>query len=283
MSQPGQWQLDGEAAELYERYVVRHILAPWVPGLLDAAEVRVSDRVLDVACGTGAVARAAAQRVGASGCVTGLDLNAGMLAVARSQPVPHGAAITWIERDAVDSGLPAASFDVVVCQQGLQFLGDKIAALREMHRVLAPGGRLAISVWRTTGVYNSAVGTALGQHLGIAVAARFCASRTVPAGEELVRLAIAAGFRDVTLQVQRMVAHLPAPEQFVLGHLAATPVASQVKAMSTPAREALSCAVARQLCAYREAEGNGLAFPEEVHLLTARASPPLDPSNLPGP
>jgi SAM-dependent methyltransferase len=272
MSKNGQWQVDGDAAELYERYVVRYIVGPWVPSLLDITGVRPGERVLDVACGTGAVARAAAERVGASGHVTGLDLNAGMLAVARSLPAPSGAAIAWIERGVVDTAFPAGSFDVVVCQQGLQFFPDKIAAVCEMHRVLAPGGRLAISVWRTTGVYNAAVGTALGQHLGINVASRFCASRDVPAGEELLRLAVAAGFKDVKLHVQRMIARLPSPETFVLGHLAATPVASELKAMSSPARAALGCAVARQLSAYKE--GNGLAFPEEVNVVTANARHP---------
>lgn len=269
MSNNGQWQLDGDAAELYEHYVVRHILGPWVPGLLDVAAVRQGERVLDVACGTGAVARAAAQRVGASGRVTGLDLNAGMLAVARSLPAPPGPAITWIQRDASDTKLSAGDFDVVVCQQGLQFFPDKTAALRDMHRVLVSGGRLAISVWRTTGVYNSAVGKALGQHVGIDVASRFCASREVPAGDELLRLAVASGFQDVKLHVQRMVARLPSPEEFVLGHLAATPVASEVKAMGSPARAALGLAVARLLSAYQE--GNGLVFPEEVNVVTASA------------
>ena len=269
MSKSGQWQLDGDAAELYERYAVRYILGPWAPGLLDVAGVRAGEDVLDVACGTGAVARVAAERVGASGRVTGLDLNAGMLAVARSLPAPPGAAITWIERSALDTRLPAGSFDVVVCQQGLQFLPDKIAALREMHRVLAPGGRLAISVWRTTGVYNSAVGKALRQHIGMDAASRFCASRDVPADEELLRLAVAAGFHHVKLHVQRTIVRLPSPEEFVLGHLAATPVASEVRAMSSPARAALGHDVARELSPYSEAAG--VAFPEEVNVVTANA------------
>ena len=264
-----QWQLEGDAAELYERYVVRHILGPWVPRLLDVADLRPGERVLDVACGTGAVARVAAERVGASGAVSGLDLNAGMIAVARSLPAPAGAAITWIERNAADTGLAPGGFDVVVCQQGLQFFPDKIAALSELHRVLVPGGRLAISVWRTTGVYNSAVGKALCQHVGVDVASRFCASREVPTGAELVRLAIAARFNDVKLHVQQMTARLPPPEEFVLGHLAATPVASTLRALDGPARAALGRAVAQQLAAYRE--GDGLAFPEEAHVLSANA------------
>jgi SAM-dependent methyltransferase len=193
-----------------------------------------------------------------------------MLAVARALQVPPGAAaITWIEADAADMRLPAESFDAVVCQQGLQFFPDKPAALREMRRALVSGGRLAISVWRAMGVYNAAVGKALGQHVGVGVASRFCASRDVPAGDELVRLVSAARFQEVKLHVRRRIARLPSPEEFVLGHLAATPVAADVKAMSGPARAELKRSVVTQLSEYKEADG--VAIPEEVNIVTACA------------
>ena len=101
------------------------------------------------------------------------------------------------------------------------------------------------------------------------VGSRFCASRDVPGDEELRRFAVAAGFQDVTLHVQRMMVRLPSPQDFVLCHLAATPVASDVKAMSDAARAALGCDVARQLAAYNE--DDGVAFPEEVNVVTAMA------------
>ena len=92
-------------AELYERYVARHILGPWAPLLVDAARLAPGERVLDVACGTGVVARVAAERVGPTGHVVGIDLNAGMIRVARSLPPPQGAPIEWFERSALDLGL----------------------------------------------------------------------------------------------------------------------------------------------------------------------------------
>src|SRR6516225_5413787 len=96
----GHWQLEGTAAELFERYLVPAITAKWAEDLLDRAHPREGETVLDIACGTGIVARVAARRMG-GGSVTGLDLNAGMLAVARSVPTT-GAAITWIEGSALD-------------------------------------------------------------------------------------------------------------------------------------------------------------------------------------
>ena len=269
MNEGSQWQLDRDAAQLYERHVLRYILGPWVPRLLDAVRLQAGEIVLDVACGTGAVARVASERVGASGRVTGLDLNAGMLAVARSLPAPPGAAITWVERNALDTGLPDRSFDVVLCQQGLQFFADRTGALREMHRVLVPRGRLAISVWRSIGVYNSAVGTALRRHISVDAASRFCASRDVPSDEELLRLAVAAGLQDVELHTQKMMVRLPPPREFVLGHLAATPVASDVETTSDAVRVALGCDVARQLSEFNE--GESVAFFEEVNVVTASA------------
>jgi ubiquinone/menaquinone biosynthesis C-methylase UbiE len=138
----GDWQLEGApAAELFERYVVPAITAKWAQDLLDRAQPREGETVLDIACGTGIVARLAAIRMG-QGLVTGLDLNTAMLAVARSVPT-EGAAITWIEGSALDLPFPADSFDVVFCQLGLQFFPDQRKALREIYRVLKGGdGRL---------------------------------------------------------------------------------------------------------------------------------------------
>jgi ubiquinone/menaquinone biosynthesis C-methylase UbiE len=102
--------------------------------------------------------------------VTGVDLNPGMIAVARSLPAPSGARVEWVVCSALDTRLPGTSFDVVLCQQGFQFFPDRQVALREIRRVLVPGGRIAVSVWRNTGIYNTAVGDALRALFGAAIA-----------------------------------------------------------------------------------------------------------------
>ena len=264
-----QWQLSGDAAELYERYPVRYILGPWAQALVARAGLKHDELVLDVACGTGVIARLAAHAVGPTGCVTGLDLNAGMLAVARSLPAPSGAPITWIEGSAVAMNLPSAAFDVVFCQQGLQFFPDRPAALCEMRRVLRPSGRAVLSVWRTMGVYHAAVTDALRAHVGAEVAARFSASRVVPDADELGRLAADAGFRDVAIEACRMNTRLPAVDRFVLAHLAATPVAGAVAAASVDARSAVADHVRLALRAY--ADGDGVTVPDESNVVTALA------------
>ncbi len=134
--------LDLAAATTYEELFVPAMFAPWAERVAAAARLGAGDRVLDVACGTGVLARAALARVG-GGSVTGLDASAGMLAVA-ARRAPK---VTWREGLAESLPFPDASFDAVASQFGLMFFTDRVAALREMWRVLRPGGRLAVAVW----------------------------------------------------------------------------------------------------------------------------------------
>jgi SAM-dependent methyltransferase len=136
------WQLAHDTAVAYEKDFVPAIFAQWPPVLAEIAAIKPGDRVLDVACGTGVLAREAASRVGPTGRVTGLDLNEGMLAVARRLR-PE---IDWRQGDAAKLPFEGSAFDVVVSQFALMFFPDRVAALREMWRVLAPQGRLAVAV-----------------------------------------------------------------------------------------------------------------------------------------
>src|SRR6266480_1610250 len=137
MSEMERWQLAGSAPEVYADHLVPAIFGPWVPVVLDSAQLREGQSVLDVACGTGAVAAGAAARVGATGAVTGVDNNPGMLAVASARSRHE---VRWQEADAQMLPFPDRSFDRVICQLGLQYFPDRLAAVREMHRVLHPGG-----------------------------------------------------------------------------------------------------------------------------------------------
>jgi ubiquinone/menaquinone biosynthesis C-methylase UbiE len=267
MSAEGQWQLVGNAAEQYERVLVPLLFRPWAADLVKLADLRDGEHVLDVACGTGVVARLAAQQVGMAGGVTGLDLNAGMVAVAHSLPPAPGAAVSWIEGSALDMGLDSASFDVVLCQQGFQFFPDKRAALREMKRVLVPGGRVLLSVWDGATPYNIAMSAAVERHVGADAAETLRKSRTGPGAEALRQLMVGAGFRDVQVRSRTLTTRLPAIADFVLQHLSASPVADAVAALSDGARAALGGEVSTALREYRD--GDGVAFPEVANVAIA--------------
>ncbi len=139
-SEDARGQVAASAAEIYDRFFVPALFAEWVPRVLEAARVAHGARVLDVACGTGILARAAAERGAAA---SGLDVNPGMLAVARR----HRPDLEWREGRAEALPFADACFDAVLCQFGLMFFEDRVSALREMRRVLHPGGRLVVAVW----------------------------------------------------------------------------------------------------------------------------------------
>ena len=124
------------------------LFEPWALLLLDECNLRPNAAVLDVATGPGTVARVAAKRIGPGGRVVATDISRPMLDVANSKPsLPDAAPITHIESPAAPLGVENAAFDFAVCQQGLQFFPDRLAALREMRRALKPRGQLAISAW----------------------------------------------------------------------------------------------------------------------------------------
>jgi hypothetical protein len=138
-----------------------------------------------------------------------------------------------------------------------------------MRRVLVSGGRLALSVWIGIGPYHGAVGEALACCLDHATATKFCASRQVPAKDELQRLATDAGFVDVQVHISRLDLHLPRLDQFVLDHLASTPIAPTIAAADPEVRKTIGVNAMQQMQQY--ADGDGVSYPEQAHIVTARA------------
>jgi ubiquinone/menaquinone biosynthesis C-methylase UbiE len=266
-----EWQLQGGAAELYQRYLVPAVTALWAADLAGRVGLRPGERVLDVACGTGVVARAAAGHVGPAGRVAGLDINPGMLAVARSLPGGPDHGIGWLQASVLALPWQDASFDVVLCQFGLQFFPDRPAALAGIRRVLVPGGRIALSVFGAIehNPATFALAQALDRHLGPG------ASQTKRAEHELAdpallhRLASEAGFRGISIATGTRLIRFPSAADYVRIQLTATPLASQAGEPDSPLAAALTGDVAAALEPYRTAEG--LAFPQEAHILMAHA------------
>jgi ubiquinone/menaquinone biosynthesis C-methylase UbiE len=222
----------------YERFFVPAIGAPLAADLIRLSALRPGERVLDIACGTGVVARLAAEEVGASGTVAGLDVNPGMLAVARSS-APPGIPIDWYESSAEAMPLPDESFDVVLCQMGLQFVPDKHAALREVWRVLAPGGRLILNVPGPTPRLFAILGEAIARHIGPEAAGFVDHVFSLHDEAEIQTLISGAGFRDVSLQSDTKTLRLPTPEEFLWQYVQSTPLAGVVAQVDDELRVAL--------------------------------------------
>lgn len=270
MEQQGQWQVAGSAPEVYERELVPAVFGPWAPVLIDLARPKLGERVVDIACGTGIVARLAAVKVGPTGGVTGIDLNPGMLNVARSLGMADDAAsVQWQEASA--DKLPSAdsAFDIAYCQLGLQFFADRPAALREMRRVLSSRGRLALMVW--CGIDQSpgfeSLAKILERHIGPAAATIMRAPFGLADADELSRLVAAANFQDITVQRRVGAIEFPSVERFVSSYVAGSPLASHVSQASDAARQRLISDTNAALEPY--VDSRGLSFPIAAHLLTA--------------
>jgi ubiquinone/menaquinone biosynthesis C-methylase UbiE len=200
-------------AEVYESFLVPHLFSPWARDLVARSGAKPGERILDVACGTGIVVREVLPFVGPNGRVTGVDFSPAMLAVARNRVPPGEAPAEWYEASAEALPLSDAAFDLVLCQQGLQFFPDKPGAIREFRRVLAPGGRVALSVWRTLehNPVHKALNEAVVRHLGTpSLAAVF--SGDAP---ELEALLGGSGFEDITIEPVTMTLRFPSANRFV--------------------------------------------------------------------
>ncbi len=265
------WQLHGNAADLYERYLVPTLFTPWAHDLLETAALQPRERVLDVACGTGSVTRLIGQQIGAAGRLVAVDLNANMLGAARRYTALGPPAVTFLQADVVDMPMADASVDVVLCQQSLQFFPDKRGALQEMRRVLAPGGRLAFNISRGLehNPYVRALAAGLAQHISADAGDSMRAPCSFGDAQMLRSLCEQAGFRTVKLRISCLTIRHPNPADFIRGQLAATPVADQVAALDDAGLTALVDDILGALHCY--VDDSGLAAPYEIHVVLAYA------------
>lgn len=254
--------------ETYERSMVPAVFGPWAERLVKAAGLRPGDRVLDLACATGIVARVAAARVGKKGSVTGLDLLAGMLQVARAASQDVRPAIEWVEGNALEIPLPDSSFDVVLCQQGAQFFPNKVRAFEEAHRVLAPTGRLIVSVWGPI-EHSPAVAAlqqALEQHAP-EVAGFLPVVFSLSNADELRGYLTEAGFDDVTVRAETGIVRFASVEEYLNTYLGSTPLGGIISALPLERRAALGSDVDVSLRDY--VDHDGLAFAQETNVAFA--------------
>lgn len=256
--------------EMYERWLVGPLFQPFAEIVLDRARLASGDRVLDVACGTGIVARLAMKRLAGNGQVVGVDVNPQMLAVARAAEP----GIDWREGNA--GALPLRDgerFDRVLCHQGLQFFPDKPAAVREMRRAMDRGGRLIVAVWRSleeTPFFRELHQVA-ERRLGSFVDRRHSfGDRT-----ELERFIAEAGFEDIRVESHTRTIRFAESSMFVrLNSNALVGMSAAASTMTDDERARLRDLIAEDAAeVFRQyTDGEGLAFELGANVATARAS-----------
>jgi ubiquinone/menaquinone biosynthesis C-methylase UbiE len=226
----------GTAAENYERNFVPKIALPVSAALLEAAALQPGERVLDVACGTGLIARLAAERVGPSGTVTGLDLSPEMIMVARAE---SPSTIAWHVDDATSLPFPDDTYDVVLCQMGLMFMQDRNAAVAEMRRVTAAGGRVAVN---TPGVIQplfALMEQALVEHISADLGGFVQAVFSMHNPKDVASLLRDVGLTDTTAAASTATLNLGAPAEFLWQYINLTPMGALVAQASGRAQEAM--------------------------------------------
>lgn len=266
MTTSTQWQLAREAAERYEDILVPAILGPFARALVDWANLPIGALSVDVGCGTGAATRAAAERVGSTGRVIGIDINPGMLAVAQSHSLGLGASIEWIEQSTYQLPFPDQTVDVVLCAKTLQFLDQRSVALAEMYRVIKPEGYVALSLWCDIqeSPYFHALVDAVAHHIGAETAAGLGAAFRLSNADEIRTLLTDAGLRSIEMTVMQLDLDLPTLTEFIPRHISATPMAPGYAAAPTDAQHAVVDAVVGRLAQYQT--GDGVRIPFRSHM-----------------
>lgn len=260
--------MSGSAAEKYERFVASWF-ASWADELVTRADLQPGSTVLDLACGTGIVSRAAGPLLGPDGAIVAADLNTDMLAEARRHPVAD-APIQWRRADAADLPFGAETFDAVLCQQGLQFFPDRAAPVGEIHRVLRPDGVAAVSVWRSAehNPYIAALADGLGRHVSADARETMLAPCCLGDPDELRELFVDAGFSSVDVHAVTIEREPMDAIEAIGGNLAALPIADQIAAMDPAARRRLIDDIVDALADHID---NGrLTSPNRAHVALAK-------------
>jgi len=262
--------------EIYERELVNPLFRPFAEQLIESLAPKPGEHVLDLACGTGIVARLAKARVGPAGRVVGVDVNPGMLAVARS--VDSG--IEWRQEDAtaLQTG-DGDKFDVVSAHQGLQFFPDRLAAVRLMRRALKPGGRAGVATWRPESdlPFVRDLRLVAEKEVGPIVDRRHGFGEPGPI-EALFR---DAGFEGVQSRiVARMVRFADGAVFIRLNAMALVGMSAAAKDLNEEARQSAAASIARNSAPLLKAHSDprGLAFELTTVITTGRAGAERGPA-----
>lgn len=257
-------------AERYQSVLVPVIFEPWAQEMIRRAAPQAGEDVLDLACGTGVVTREVARAVPGIASLTATDHSAEMLGVARSLASAVGLDVDWVEADVAALPFDDACFDLVFCQQALQFFPDRPAALAEVRRVLRPGGRVAFCVQRELEVNPmlKAQASALDAHVGAQVGAAVRAICGLSDAATLRALFQDAGFGTVQVEPVTLTLHHPDARAFAAGAMGGMHTGDKLSGLA-------ESSIDRAIDAFLEGlgpclDGAAMRFPHRSHVVLAR-------------
>lgn len=212
----------------YDRELVPWLFEHWAEPMADLVAPLPSSRIVDLACGSGLMVRHLVGRLGATGRIHGVDVDPAMIGYA-STTVDDGR-VAWHESDASRLPFETGGIDRVCCHQGLQFFPDRRAALTEVRRVLAPGGRVAVAVWGDieSNPWPAALSTAVGRVVGDDTGDGMKVVCDLGDPTEVGALLVLAGFERIQVEVHERTATHPDVRSAVGGQLSALPSGSAI-------------------------------------------------------
>ncbi|WP_165354607.1 class I SAM-dependent methyltransferase [Tropicimonas sp. IMCC6043] len=258
-------------AETYDSVLVPVIFQPWARELIRRVPPRDGMRFLDLACGTGAATREVLATGVSPTAMTGVDMAAGMLDVARAKTRAASVEVNWIEADAAKLPFPDDQFDTAYCQQALQFFPDRAQALKELRRVLVGGASVAFCV--TTGLEENPLlrsqADALERHVDEAAGAAVRAICSLSDTEEIRALFEDAGFEDVEVDRVSLTLSHPDGRVYAAGAMGGMHTGDKIAGMP---REAVDACFDDFLAGLGECfDGVGIEFPHVANVVVARA------------
>lgn len=263
------YQLTNQAAQIYESQKVPAMFRPLAESTVNLIQLDAVDHVLDVACGTGILARVVGEKFPKIQRLVGSDLNQGMLDVATTLTVAEPYKSEWYAADVGSLPFDSHTFTLCFCQQGLQFFPDKAKALSEIHRVIKPNGRLVLSVWSEISPFFEVLAEALERHIGTAIAERSLAPFAFRNQDQIENLLTAAGFtghKVHTLTVDRQIC--PAQDA-IPAEIAGNPVGVEVAEHGAEVHDLIVQRVIENLSPYRV--GEGFSIPQATFLFETKA------------
>ena len=264
MNEHERGQVATTAAVIYENFFVPALFAEWPKHVLTAANVQAGDKVLDVACGTGILARTAVNIVGPQGSVVGVDINEGMLAVAEQKATN----ITWKASPAESLPFATNTFDHTVSQFGLMFFEDQVKAIAEMGRVVQSGSTLAVAVWGSLEMTPgyAVVAELLDDLFGPEIARSIEAPYSLGDKDKLASLFAEAGMVDITIQTMTGQARFDSVESWIYTDIKGWTLADVI---DDAGYELLRQAAPEKLSQFVQANGS-VAFDAPAHIVTVK-------------